>query len=64
MCHHCAKLRSRKLAGRVHEMVGKLREKGIRRYALLTLTYRDTEALDGCVDRGWADFRACAVPHP
>jgi Replication protein len=57
MCHHCAKLRSRKLAGRVHEMVGKLREKGIRRYGLLTLTYRDTEALDGCVDRCWGDFR-------
>jgi Replication protein len=57
MCHHCAKLRSRKLAGRVHEMVGKLREKDIRRYALLTLTFRDTEVLDGAVDRCWADFR-------
>jgi Replication protein len=57
MCHHCAKLRSRKLAGRVHEMVGKLREKDIRRYALLTLTFRDTEVLDGAIDRCWADFR-------
>lgn len=23
----------------------------------MTLTYRDTEALDGCVERGWRDFR-------
>ncbi len=29
MCHHCAKLRSRKLAARVHEMFGKLRAQGI-----------------------------------
>jgi hypothetical protein len=57
MCHHCAKLRSRKLAARVHEMFGKLRAQGITRYALLTLTYRDTEALHGCVERGWRDFR-------
>jgi hypothetical protein len=57
MCHHCAKLRSRKLAARVHEMIDRLRERGITRYALLTLTYRDTETLDGCVERGWRDFR-------
>jgi hypothetical protein len=57
MCHHCAKLRSRKLAARVHEMFGKLRAQGITRYALMTLTYRDTEALDGCVERAWRDFR-------
>jgi hypothetical protein len=38
-------------------MIAKLREQGITRYALLTLTYRDTETLDGCVERGWRDFR-------
>ena len=57
LCHHCAKLRSRKLAARVREMVEQLRGRGITRYALLTLTYRDSEVLEGSVSRCWADFR-------
>jgi hypothetical protein len=57
LCHHCAKLRSRKLAARVREMVEQLRARGITRYALLTLTYRDSEVLEGSVSRCWGDFR-------
>ncbi len=57
MCHHCSRLRSRKLAGRVRERVDELRIDGITRYALLTLTYRDTEVLEGCIDRCWRDLR-------
>jgi hypothetical protein len=57
MCHHCSRLRSRRLAGRVRERVDELRVGGTTRYALLTLTYRDTEVLDGCIDRCWKDFR-------
>ena len=57
MCHHCSRLRSRKLAQRVHERVDELHIGGINRYALLTLTYRDSEVLDGCIDRCWKDFR-------
>ena len=57
LCHHCARLRSRKLGRRVLDMVDQLRGKRIKRYALLTLTYRDTEVLEGSVSRCWADFR-------
>jgi len=57
MCHHCSRLRSRKLARRVRERVDELCGQGIRRYALLTLTYRDGAALDGCVDRCWRDLQ-------
>ncbi|HEY2703035.1 MAG TPA: protein rep, partial [Candidatus Dormibacteraeota bacterium] len=57
LCHHRAKVRSRKLAARVHEMIGQLRGRGITRYALLTLTYRDSEVLDGSVSRCWRDSR-------
>jgi replication protein len=57
LCHHCARLRSRKLGARVREMVDQLRGKGITRYALLTLTYRDSEVLEGSVSRCWRDFR-------
>ena len=57
MCHHCARLRSRKLAGRVRDRVGELRDGGIARYALLTLTYRDSASLEGCIDHCWRDFR-------
>jgi hypothetical protein len=57
LCHHCAKLRSRRLAARVHEMIGQLRGRGITRYALLTLTYRDSEVLEGSVSRCWREFR-------
>jgi hypothetical protein len=41
----------------VRDRVDELRVRGITRYALLTLTYRDTEALEGCIDRCWKDFR-------
>ena len=57
LCHHCARLRSRKVGGRVLDMVDQLRRRGIKRYALLTLTYRDTEVLEGSVSRCWTDFR-------
>jgi hypothetical protein len=57
MCHQCAHLRSRRLGARVRERVEQLRGKGIRRFAFMTLTYRDTESLDGAVDRCWRDFR-------
>jgi len=57
MCHHCSRLRSRKLAGRVRDEVDELRIGGITRYALLTLTYRDTDVLEGTIDRCWKDFR-------
>ena len=57
LCHHCARLRSRKLGARVRQMTEQLRGQGITRYALLTLTYRDSEALEGSVSRCWRDFR-------
>jgi hypothetical protein len=57
MCHHCSRLRSRRLAGRVRERVDELRVDGVTRYALLTLTYRDSAELEGCIDRCWKDFR-------
>ena len=57
LCHHCARLRSRKLAARVRQMVDQLRGQGVARYALLTLTYRDSEMLEGAVSRCWRDFR-------
>ena len=57
LCHHCARLRSRRLGARVREMVEQLRGQGITRYALLTLTYRDSEVLEGSVSRCWRDFR-------
>ncbi|MGH7747842.1 MAG: protein rep, partial [Candidatus Dormibacteria bacterium] len=57
LCHHCARLRSRRLAARVREMIEQLRGREITRYALLTLTYRDSEVLEGSVSRCWRDFR-------
>jgi len=38
-------------------MIERLRGHGITRYALLTLTYRDSEVLEGAVSRCWRDFR-------
>ena len=57
LCHHCARLRSRKLGARVRDMIEQLRGQRITRYALLTLTYRDSEVLEGSVSRCWRDFR-------
>ena len=57
LCHHCARLRSRKLGAQVRQKVAALRESGVRRFALLTLTYQDTPNLDGAVERCWRDYR-------
>ncbi len=54
LCHHCAMLRSRKLAARVREMIEQLRSRGITRYALLTLTYRSSTSARCTPTRGGA----------
>ena len=41
----------------MRERVDELHIGGITRYALLTLTYRDTDVLEGSIDRCWKDFR-------
>ncbi len=41
----------------MRDRVDELRIGGITRFALLTLTYRDSDVLEGSIDRCWKDFR-------